>query len=125
MRDHAYTFPEGDLNRIYPLLLNLQKSYDSHLLNRSNTVLLLVSIKTIKNVDEETWRMLKELAKKRKLKMGGLLREITSEYKKKPSDSWSKILKTKPSITLKEAEIMLVAIAKIRKEDGYRDVSHT
>ena len=84
-----------------------------------------MSVKTIKNVDEQTWQMLKEMAKNRKLKMGSLLREIASEYKKKPSDSWKKILNTKPSMTLKEAEIMLAALAKIRKEYGYRDVSHT
>ena len=84
-----------------------------------------MSVKTVKNVDEQTWQVLKEMAKKRKLKMGSLLREIASEYKKKPSDSWKKILNTKPNITPKEAEIMLAALAKIRKEHGYRDVSHT
>lgn len=79
----------------------------------------------MKDVDDETWRIYKEMAKRRRVKMGSLLKQIATEYSKKPSDVWEKILKTKPIITEKEAEAMLVIVAKIRKEPGHRDVSHT
>jgi len=82
-----------------------------------------MKVRTIKDVDDETWKTFKEIATKRKIKMGVLLREIAREYKKKPSSSWNKILITKPIFTKKEAEVMLKTVTKIRKESGYRDVA--
>lgn len=81
-----------------------------------------MKIRTIKDVDEETWKMLKEMASKRRLKMGTMLKEITTEYKKRPSDSWDKILYAKPILTKKEAVAMLKTIDGLRKESGYRNV---
>lgn len=80
-------------------------------------------IKTIKDVDEETWKTLKEMAGRRRLKMGTLLKEITMGYKKRPSDSWDKILHSKTILTKREAEAMLKTVAKLRKESGYRNVA--
>ena len=82
-----------------------------------------MKIKTIKNVDEETWKTLKEMASKRRLRMGTLLKEITMGYKRRPSDSWDKILYAKPILTKREAKAMLKTIAKLRKESGYRNVA--
>ncbi len=81
-----------------------------------------MTTKTIKDVDEKTWKLLKEMAYKRRLKMGVLLKEIAVAYKKRPSDSWNKILHAKPVLTEKEAQAMLQAAAKLREEAGYRNV---
>ncbi|MGH9921556.1 MAG: hypothetical protein ACRD38_02270 [Nitrososphaerales archaeon] len=79
--------------------------------------------RTVKDVDEETWKLLKQMAKRRRLRMGTLLKEIAVEYKKKPSDSWKKILHAKPLLTETQARGMLKTVAKIRKESGYRNVA--
>ncbi|MBS3074810.1 hypothetical protein J4447_05170 [Candidatus Pacearchaeota archaeon] len=80
-----------------------------------------MKVRTIKGVDDETWKILKEIASKRKLKMGGMLREIAKEYKRRPSDAWEKILNARPILTENEAENMLRLVAKMRKERGYRE----
>lgn len=84
-----------------------------------------MKIRTIKGVDEETWKLLKETASRRRLKMGTLLKEIAMAYKKRPSDSWSQILYAKPIITKKEAKVMLKTVEELRKESGYRNVTIT
>ena len=78
--------------------------------------------RTIKGVDDETWKLLKETANKRRLKMGTLLKEISMAYKKRPSDSWNQILYGKRVITKKEAEALLKMVKELRKESGYRNV---
>ena len=90
-------------------------------LNISNTVLLFMKIRTVKGVDDETWKIFKEIASMRKLKMGSMLREIAKEYKRRPSDAWEKILNAKPILTKNEADDMLRMVAKMRKERGYRE----
>jgi len=81
-----------------------------------------MKIRTIKNVDDETWKQLKEMARRRRLKMGALLKEIAMEYKKRPSDSWNNILNVRPILAKEQAEAMLKMVVKIRKESGYRNV---
>jgi len=81
-----------------------------------------MTTKTIKDVDEETWKLLKEMAHKRRLKMGALLKEIAIAHKKRPSNSWNKILRAKPVFTEKEARAILRTLAKLREEVGYRNV---
>ena len=80
-----------------------------------------MKVRTIKNVDDETWKALKEMASRRKLRMGSMLREIAKEYKRKPSDAWERILNAKPILSESEAENMLRTVEKIRKERGYRE----
>jgi len=84
-----------------------------------------MKIRTIKDVDEETWKIFKEIASRRRLKMGSLLSEIARDYKRRPSESWNKILNAKPLLTKREAENILKTLARIRKESGYRDVTYT
>ena len=84
-----------------------------------------MKVRTIKGVDEETWKLLKETASRRRLKMGTLLKEIAIVYKKRPSDSWKQILYAKPVITKKEAKVMLKTVVELRKESGYRNVTIT
>lgn len=79
-----------------------------------------MTTKTIKNVDERTWEILKKLAKKKKVKMGTLLRHMTSEYKKLESIDLKKLVPEKPILSSEEAE-ELESIAKaVRKEYGFR-----
>jgi len=81
-----------------------------------------MKVRTIKDVDDETWKIFKEMASRRKIKMGRLLKEIAIEHNKRPSISWNKILNAKPTLTKKEADIALKRVAKMRKESGYRNV---
>lgn len=82
-----------------------------------------MKIRTIKNVDEETWKLIREISRKEKLKMGSLLKEMVNEYKSKRSPAWDRILLSKPILTKKEAEGMLKTVKKFRKESGYRNVT--
>jgi len=82
-----------------------------------------VKVRTIKDVDEETWRTIREISRREKLKMGTLLKEIVNEYKSKRSSAWERILNTKPFLTEKEAAGMLRTVKKLRKEAGYRNVT--
>ncbi len=80
-----------------------------------------MKIKTIKDVDEETWRILKDLSSKRKLKMGSVLKYAVREYAKKAGKR-AGIIPSKPILTDKEAEEMLRLVQRMRKESGYRNV---
>lgn len=82
-----------------------------------------MKVKTIKNVDEETWKLMKEAARREKMKMGALLKEMVKEHKTKPSKFWSVILNGKPLLTDREATKILRTVAKLRKESGYRNVT--
>jgi len=82
-----------------------------------------MKVRTIKDVDEETWKTIREMARREKLKMATLLREMAKEYRSKPSAAWNRILNTKPMLTKKEAAAMLKTVAKLRKESGYRNVT--
>lgn len=82
-----------------------------------------MKVRTIKDVDEETWRTIREMARREKLKMATLLKEMAKEYRWKPSTTWNRILNTKPTLTKKEATAMLKTVAKLRKESGYRNVT--
>jgi len=82
-----------------------------------------MKVRTIKNVDDETWKLMKELSARRKMKMGALLKEIVKEHKTKPAKTWSIILNGKPLLTEREAKEMLKTVAKLRKESGYRNVT--
>jgi predicted DNA-binding ribbon-helix-helix protein len=92
-------------------------------LYKSNTVLLFMRVRTIKNVDDETWKLIRSIARREKLKMGVLLKEMVNEHKTKPSKAWSAILNVKPLLSEREATAMLKTVAKIRKESGYRNVT--
>jgi len=81
-----------------------------------------MKVRTIKDVDEETWKTIREIARRENLKMASLLKEMTKEYRLKPSTAWNKILNTKPILTKKEATAMLKTVAKLRKESGFRNV---
>ena len=76
--------------------------------------------KTIKNVDERTWEILKRLAKKKKVKMGTLLRHMASEYKKLESMDLKKLVPERPILSDEEAELLQNTVKHIRSEYGFR-----
>jgi len=79
-----------------------------------------VKTKTIKNVDERTWEILKRLAKKKKVKMGTLLRHMASEYKKLESMDLKKLVPERPILSDEEAELLQNTVKHIRSEYGFR-----
>jgi hypothetical protein len=78
-------------------------------------------VKTIKNVDEETWRDFKVLAAKSNLKMALLLKIMIKEFEKKSEESWNKILKSGKNLSREESEGMMKVTEKLRKERGFRE----
>ena len=80
-----------------------------------------MEVKTIKNVDEETWREFKTLAVKNNVKMSSLLRIMIKEFEKNNKDFWDEILNGEKLMSDKEAEEMKVITMKLRKERGFRE----
>lgn len=80
-----------------------------------------MEVKTIKNVDEETWREFKTLAVKNNIKMSSLLKIMVKEFEKNNEVFWNEILNGEKLMSDKEAEEMRIITSKIRKERGFRD----
>lgn len=81
-----------------------------------------MSVKTIKDVDEEAWHEFKSMAAKNKMKMGKLFNKIIEEYEEKGKNFWDEILKGPPVLSKEEANAMMEASRKIRKDYGFRDL---
>lgn len=80
----------------------------------------MVNVKTIKDVDEETWSEFKSLAARNKLKMGTFFKLIIKEHEKSSQGFWENLLKGEKIFTDKEAEEMKETVKKIRNEYGFR-----
>lgn len=76
--------------------------------------------KTIKDVDEKTWEILREMAKKKKVKMGTLLRYMANRYKRLESLDLKQFVLKEPIISAEEAEELEKTVKVIRKEYGFR-----
>ena len=78
--------------------------------------------KTIKDVDEETWRKLKVFSAENSSSMGKTLKKITQDYEEKNrgKEFWSRILKGEKILSDNEANDMLEIVKKLRKEHGFR-----
>lgn len=76
--------------------------------------------KTIKDVNEKTWRKLRMLSTEYNLPMGKLIEKITEDYEARNRDFWNSILKGEKILSDKEAEEMLVVVRELRKERGFR-----
>jgi len=74
-------------------------------------------VKTIRDVDENTWKTLKETAGKRKMKISNLLRLMVRDFSKKEVEE---IIPSKPLLTAKEAKEMGELVKALRKEAGFR-----
>lgn len=79
-----------------------------------------MEVKTIKNIDDDTWASFKGLAAKNKLKAGQMFKVMVNEYAKKSSGFWNKVLNHKPILTAKEANQLERATSEMRKEKGWR-----
>lgn len=78
-------------------------------------------VRTIKDVDDETWKLIKEISRREKMRVGMLLKDMAKEYKSRPATSWEKILNTKPILTEEEAKDIMKIIDKVRHEYGFRE----
>jgi len=79
-----------------------------------------MSTKTIKDVDEKTWRKLKMLSAEENVKMGKLIGIIADTYVKSRTDIWSEILSGKKILSDSEAKEIEKVVKKLRKERGFR-----
>ena len=80
----------------------------------------MTSVKTIKDVDDETWSHFKSLAAKNQMKMGYFFKAIVSDYETRARDVWDDILGGEKTITDREAREMKLEIKKMRKESWFR-----
>ena len=76
--------------------------------------------RTIKNVDNETWKRFRELAIKNKINMSNLLKIMIREFEKESKEFWEAILNRGKNLSDKEAEKMMAVIRESRKEYGFR-----
>ena len=77
-------------------------------------------VKTIKNVDEETWAEFKGLAARHKVKLGTFLKTIVKEHEKSSAFFWDKVLLGEKILSDKEAEELERFFRQVRKEHGFR-----
>ena len=77
--------------------------------------------RTMKGIDDTTWKEFKTLAKSKKLTSGELFRYMIHTFEKRNTEeAWNKILNRKPSLTEKEADDMQKKVKEWRKERGFR-----
>ena len=79
-----------------------------------------MTTRTIKDVDEETWRKLKALSAEEGEKMGQMIRTITDSYAEKKKSVWEDILNSGKILSDKEADDMEKISRRMRKERGFR-----
>ena len=77
------------------------------------------TVRTIKNVDEDTWNELKFISKRNKMHMGKTIKLMINEYKNR-NKFWDNVLNNKKILSDKEAEDMIESAKEIRKEKGFR-----
>ncbi len=76
--------------------------------------------KTIKDVDEDTWRKLKMLSAEEDVRMGQLIKSMADSYMKNKNRIWDKILSGRKILSDSEAKDMENIIKSLRKESGFR-----
>lgn len=79
-----------------------------------------MEIRTIRNIDNETWRKFKNLAEKNNINMGNLLKIMINNFKKNSEEFWEEILNEEKNLSNQEAEKILEISKKSRKEYGFR-----
>lgn len=77
-------------------------------------------VKTIKDVDENTWLEFKSIAVKSRMRMGELFEDMVEGYKKKTEEFWDDILQGPPILSEEEAKSMEGTVKRVRKEYGFR-----
>ena len=81
----------------------------------------MTTVKTIKDIDENTWFEFKSLAAKSRMKTGKFFEKLVEEYKNKTDATWDKILNAGKILSDKEAQDMENFVKKLRNERGFRD----
>ena len=79
-----------------------------------------MTIKTIRNVDDETWYRFKNLAVKHRVEMGELLEKMIIEYENESKEFWEDILSGDRILNDKEADEIIKHTSKLRREKGFR-----
>lgn len=79
-----------------------------------------MEIKTIKNIDQETWTTFKATAAKNNLKMSMLLKLMVNNFNKNSKQFWNNILNTEKNLSDKEANDLTTTTNQTRKEKGFR-----
>ncbi len=79
-----------------------------------------MATKTIKDVDERTWRTLKGISADFNMPMGRLLDKMVEEYSTSGREFWKTILEHEKILTDKEAEELIEVGKLVRKERGFR-----
>ncbi len=77
-------------------------------------------VKTIKDIDNETWHEFKDLAAKNNVKLGTLFKSMLFNYKKNTEKTWHKILNSGKILSDEDAADLRQKSQKIRKEYGFR-----
>ena len=77
-------------------------------------------VKTIKDIDDETWSRFKNLAAKNKVTLGTLFRDLVLEHSKKSKEFWSTILSSPKILHEEEAKDIGIITQRVRKEYGFR-----
>lgn len=78
-------------------------------------------MKAIKGVSEDVWQEFKAIAVRQNTTMGKLFENMVSDYKRISRKFWNDILTGEKILSDREAEEMIVEIAKSRKEYGFRE----
>jgi len=79
-----------------------------------------MAVKTIKDVDEKTWRKLRTMSIENNIKMGTLLKTMTEDYEKRSGVFWKAVLEGEKILSDKEADEIRAVTESLRKEPGFR-----
>ena len=78
-------------------------------------------VKTIKDVDDETWVRFKDLASENNSNLGPFFKAVLQEYEKTRKTFWNDILNGEKTLSDKEAEDFEALVEQTRKEYGFRE----
>ncbi len=77
-------------------------------------------VRTIREVDEKTWRKLRVLSAEHDMTIGELVEAMTEDYEKRSKDFWKAVLEGEKILTDKEADELKDVSSALRKERGFR-----
>jgi len=80
----------------------------------------MANLRTIRNIDDETWDELKGLSKRYRTPIGRLIGRMIKGYKMKGSSVWDMVLKHETLLSKDEAKKMHDVVKKLRSEYGFR-----
>jgi hypothetical protein len=79
-----------------------------------------MTVKTVRNIKEETWQEIKTEAAKRSMNMNDYFDHMLKSSKKYEKLIWDHVLHPPKNLTNKEAEEMKKHVKKLRSEKGFR-----